>query len=333
MVDYYDFRDIFMDKLQNHLPEDKTGKFVLKNVEKVNVSLDGINFIDDTKGVNKDVNIFRTMYMNDMYERYVNDEDMEKLVDEVVNELAKKSGNGELESMMSAAVSDFDYVKDKIVFQMVNTEQNYFLLKDVPHREIKDLSIIYRVILGVSAEGTASAVINNKYAGNLGISEEEMYELAKENTKRLFPPAVKSLYETMLSMTAGCDMQNEMADIPAREQAYIITNKTGRNGAVNSIVYSEDTLEKLAEKLGSDVYFVMSSIHEAIAVSSEMFNPKEFAQICCEVNTNEVGIEERLSNNVYMYDKETKKISIAADTGRSIAGELIDFSMCNRKSR
>ena len=48
--------------------------------------------------------------------------------------------------------------------------------------------------------------------------------------------------------------------------------------------------------------------------STSMGDPNDLAQMVTEVNGNEVALGERLSNQVYHYDKELRKITLATDT-------------------
>ena len=112
-------------------------------------------------------------------------------------------------------------------------------------------------------------------------------------------------------------MPSEIADMmlgemPPEQQMYVISNNKGINGAV-SMLY-EDGLHDLAEKLGSDLYIMPSSIHEVIAVSTDMGNPNELAAMVAEINMDQVALDERLSNQVYHYDKELRKVTLATDT-------------------
>mgnify|MGYP006986453969 CR=1 FL=1 len=62
-------------------------------------------------------------------------------------------------------------------------------------------------------------------------------------------------------------------------------------------------------------FIFSSSVHEVIAVSSDMGSPEMLAQMVVEVNMQEVSLDERLSNQVYHYDKDFKKNSpLATDT-------------------
>ena len=85
----------------------------------------------------------------------------------------------------------------------------------------------------------------------------------------------------------------------------------------------EDGLHDLAEKLGSDLYIMPSSIHEVIAVSTDMGNPNELAAMVAEINMDQVAFDERLSNQVYHYDKDLRKVTLATDTRISVLMELL----------
>ena len=82
----------------------------------------------------------------------------------------------------------------------MNTEQNKEMLRDMPNRSFQDLSIIYRWIVKTDVEGIQSTVIHDSLAEKLGISEEQMFKLAVENTRRIFPPTVKSMNDVIRDM-------------------------------------------------------------------------------------------------------------------------------------
>jgi hypothetical protein len=116
-------------------------------------------------------------------------------------------------------------------------------------------------------------------------------------------------------------MKNEMppeiadmmiSEMPPEQQMYVISNEKKINGAV-SMLY-EDVLYDLAEKLGSDLYILPSSVHEVIAISATMGDPNELADMVTEINMGQVALDERLSNQVYHYDKELRKVTLATDT-------------------
>lgn len=206
---------------------------------------------------------------------------------------------------------------EKIVFQLINTEQNKTFLEQVPHREFQDLSIVYKVIISADKDAVQSSKITNEFAKRLGMSEEQLFKCAAENTRRLFPPVVRSMNDIMREMFARDGMPQEIAEmmiaeIPPEQTMWVISNEKGINGAA-SMLY-ENELHELAESLESDLYILPSSVHEVIAVSSDMGSPEMLAQMVVEVNMQEVSLDERLSNQVYHYDKDLRKLTLATDT-------------------
>ena len=81
---------------------------------------------------------------------------------------------------------------------------------------------------------------------------------------------------------------------------------------VVSMVF-EDTLHGLAEETGKDLYILPSSIHEVIAVPADIGSSEILAEMVEEVNLGQVPLNERLSNQVYYYEKEQRRLSMAAD--------------------
>ena len=187
----------------------------------------------------------------------------------------------------------------------------------MPHREFQDLSIIYRWVVKLDESGINSTVIHNNLAEKLGMNEEQLFKAAVENTRRLLPPTIKSMNDVIREMFVSDGMPPEMVDqmigeMPADKTMWIISNDRGINGA-GSMLY-EDNLHKLAMDLETDLYLLPSSVHECIAVSVNMGDPYELAEMVSEINMGQVALEERLSNQVYHYDKDARRLTLATDT-------------------
>ena len=308
MMNYEIFKEVVVEKLMDYLPEEYHDmKLVVQPVDKVNHTMDGLSLVGDG------VRISPTMYINTMYENYVKTEDLQSELVAAANTMneAMKEAPGILPSM------DLNSARNNIVFQLINTEQNKQMLEDAPNRQFQDLSIIYRWVVKVEDAGVQSAVIHNSLAKQLGFSEEELFKLAVENTRRIFPPTVRNMNDVIRDMFMKDGMPSEIADmmvgdIPPEQTMWVISNDRGLNGAI-SMLY-EDQLHKLAENLETDLYIMPSSIHEVIAVSSDMGDPNELAQMVAEINMDQVSLDERLSNQVYHYDKDLRKLSLATDT-------------------
>ncbi len=310
MMDYEIFKEVVAEKMTSYLPGELKGREVMIHpVDKINQTVDGLILKMD--GENEKVS--PTIYLNDMYEHYKQFGDLQ-LTLQTVGEAMLKSMEKGVEVQQGL---NFDNPEEKIVFQLINTEQNKDMLAHVPHREWKDLSIIYRLVTNVDKDGIESAVVRDGLAEKLGLTEEQLFKHAVENTRNIFPPTVRSMNDVMKEIFMADGMAMEavemiLGEVPADRMMYVISNDRGINGAI-SMLY-EDQLHTLAEQLGTDLYILPSSIHETIAVSVDMGDPEELAQMVSEINMDQVSLQERLSNQVYHYDKDLRVLSMATDT-------------------
>lgn len=317
MMDYEIFKEVVKEGFLSYMPKSYQDMEVrVVPVAKVNRKLDGLSLLPD-KGERV---ISPTIYINDMYEKYLKTGDLQ--------ETLRESAEALDEVFREAAIPPLDLstAKDNIIFQLVNTMQNEDMLKNLPHREFQDLSIIYRWVAGVDDNGIASSIINNNLAESLGMGEEQLFKAAAENTRRILPPVIKSMDEVIREMFLADGMPPEMADImldeiPPERGMWIISNERGIDGAA-SMLY-EDGLHKLSVQLGTDLFILPSSIHEVIAVPADDLKPEELAQMVSEVNMGQVALEERLSNQVYYYDKELRKMSLATDTPNKMLNSIV----------
>ena len=56
---------------------------------------------------------------------------------------------------------------------------------------------VYKVIISADKDAIQSSKITNEFAKRLGISEEQLFKCPAENTRRLFPPVVRSMNDIM----------------------------------------------------------------------------------------------------------------------------------------
>ena len=227
---------------------------------------------------------------------------MDKIAD-CVQEIAKRMADG-----------DFDISEAKIIMKLVNTEWNMQMVESVPHREFCDLSVTYRIFLGMEEESIVSMLVSDQIAEMAGMTEQQLYEKAAIDTRELFPPTVTDINSELRNILASYGVDGGAADAyfaetPMKVPMYVISNSIRRNGAV-SMLYEEE-LHGLAESMGTGLYILPSSVHEVIAVPAAGYNPDELVQMVSEINMKEVQPNERLSDRVYRYDRESRKISIA----------------------
>lgn len=324
MMDYEIFKKVVEEKFLDYLPEEyQNRKIVVSPVEKVNCSLDGLVVMDTKEGMH----FSPTIYINHMYSDYQDTEDLEQVLKHWAHSFDEWSKQ-KLPFDVQALLSDECYVREHVVFQFINAEENQELLMDMPHREYLDLAIVYRFIVDIGENGITSVMIRNAVATMFGLTETQLFQYAAENTRRMFPPVVKSMQTVIkdLLYNSGLDLDSEdveiledfLESISQEEQLYVIGNPRNTNGAI-SILY-EDVLYHLAQKVDSDLYIMPSSVHECIATSSKNGTVETFASMVESVNMSDVPLTDRLSNQVYYYDRNLRKTSLATDTTSKLLG-------------
>ena len=315
-LNYEEFKERIKDDIKDYMDEKyKDCEVVIRKVNKTNREVDGLNMLD-IPGLK---NATPTLYVNDLYEKYEKTGDYEEVARMAAETM--EYGIKSFNSQIKEECLDTSKLKDKVFFSLINAEQNRELLNTVPHREFEDLAIVYRWNIGSDSMGTYTNLVNNDLAEKEGLTENDLYNAANKNTKELFPVLVKNMNEVISELIFGDselsgDMEEEFTEVMMETQdersMYVITNESKLFGAA-SMLY-EEPLHELAEKIGSDLYILPSSIHEVIAVSADFGSPDELAEMVYEINMDQVDINDRLSNQVYCYDKDLRTLRLATDT-------------------
>lgn len=213
---------------------------------------------------------------------------------------------------------DIDMVKDRICYKVVNAEYNEGLLTDCPHMDFTDLSIMFYVDLGDGATIT----IHNALADDIWkVSVDDLFDLAEDNTQRLYPYQLSTMGEVMADMMQK-DGQLEMMklqmgvmDMSDEELKAHIADEIG--GGVPMMVLRSDSYygatalfypnlaTDIREQIGSDYFVLPSSVSEVLLVPREegmkISDLKEMVHL---VNEQELSREQLLSESVYIVTKD-----------------------------
>lgn len=325
-MDYEEFISCVKNGMSDILGEDVKVKVhkVLKNND---IELDALTVLKN------DSNMSPTIYLNYYYDEYTGGRDIGDIVNEIYGlyEEHSKKLNFDMD-----VFSDFEKIKSRIAFKLINTKSNAKLLKDIPHVHFLDLSIVFYCLLDNEYVGTATALIHNIHKDMWNVSTEELLKIAKENTPRLLEYELKNMNELIREILVD-DLQKtiyerddrydkncfnpgpeEVADglmkniTGAKEQIamYVLTNRQRTNGAI-CMLY-DDVIKNFAEKINSDMYILPSSVHEVILVpAAEGIFEKELTDMVREVNKEELDRIDVLSDHAYYYCRETDEITIS----------------------
>lgn len=217
-----------------------------------------------------------------------------------------------------------DKVRKNIIFQLINTKQYEKLLADVPHRSFLDLSIVYRYIpdVGHVKDNSIDGIIHNDFARTFGLTEPQLYALAKQNTERIRPFRFELLKERIKRIP---ECEEYVQEMDANSDLWFLSNEQETHGAVTMLY--KDLLDYIAAEVDSDLYILPSSIHELLAVSVDTVEHDIpwLANMVYQVNMNDVEPEDRLSNSIYYYSRETGEITFAYKSDVEIRNDFYDF--------
>lgn len=320
----------FIGRVKNAM-NDILGENVKVNVHKIlknnDIELDALTVVESNS------NMSPTIYLNYYYDEYKAGKDIDDIVNEIYGLYEEHSKKLHFDMDI---FSDFEKIKSRIAFKLINTKTNSKLLKDIPNVSFLDLSIVFYCLLDNEYIGTATALIYNVHKDMWNVTTEELLEIAKENTPRLLEYELKNMNELIREILVD-DLQKtiyerddrydkncfnpgpeEVADgllkniTGAKEQIvmYVLTNKQRTNGAI-CMLY-DNVIKSFAEKMDSDMYILPSSVHEVILVPArEGINEKELTDMVKEVNREELDGIDILSDHAYYYCRETDEIIIS----------------------
>lgn len=249
-----------------------------------------------------------TMYVDKFIEKIEKEEMSVSEAAEKIFGLYEENKSPEL----GISISDLknkDFILSHVEYYLVNGSRNRERLKEIPHRELLDLAVMYRVVIGSNENGVASFVVSDRMMEIANITKEELDEAAVLNTKKA-GFVVKKMEDIISEMIGMMEIPEETFDeIPDGPKMYVLTNNRRVNGA-NVILY-EEILGDLADQLEEDLYILPSSVHEVLAIPSSYASQDELKFMVREVNNTNVSNEEILGYQVYRYDRQNKELSIA----------------------
>ena len=207
----------------------------------------------------------------------------------------------DIEQKLSGVYLDY---KKHVRCKLINTEKNKELLESSPHREWNNLSIVYYLVIDEDYNNSYMTVgIDNNLQRRLGVSEEELYQLALQN----MDASVVSMTNYLLDN----DVIGEGDIVEDNLFSMYIARTKASYGAVS--ILKPNLLSDLAKKLCSNfLYLIPSSIHEMVIIKAKEFvSVNSINDMIQFINQTQVMPDDFLSDICYRYDSTTNRISVA----------------------
>lgn len=245
-------------------------------------------------------NVFPTIYLDEYYERAKDGDDLDTITDEIL----QRYTHYKVDCMMDVSFfSDFEKVKDIVVYRLVNMEKNRTLLEDLPHIPFLDLAVIFSLCLRTDSCIHASTIVHNDHMANWKVTPDELYNLAIINSPRLLGCNLNSLPDFLNSMVGEVVFE----DTEPEKLMYVLSNDPRNYGA--SCILETQNLKAFSQRFHSDVFILPSSVHEVMLLADDgLTDLDELSKLVREVNETQLEREEVLSDHAYKYLRKENRI-------------------------
>ena len=220
-------------------------------------------------------------------------------------------------------ITQYENIKGRLYFRLLNTGKNGAFLKDVLHFGVLDLSMVVYILIREDGDGIGSVPVQNRLLESWGVPAEEVREQAGKNTPLLFPPRVLHLASAMADILrdagagGAAGMKAAAESRPEGAGPYIMTNTKGINGF--STVLYPGALEGFTGFGRKNLYVLPSSVHEALLLPADgAMALLELQEMVREVNGTVVEETDILSDTIYYYDRQKNGLSIAGEEEKCV---------------
>ena len=212
----------------------------------------------------------------------------------------------------AGAFTDYERVKGRLSARLAHTCNERARLSERPHRIVEGLAVIYHVLLERQGNDTVGFYITSPILKELGVTEDELYRTAMQNLKR-----EKPCFDSMQRALSGLlDMEEDILDIPPTKGLYVLSNERKYFGA--SMILNPDALNDIEDKIGP-FYILPSSVHEVIVLPKDTgIDIASLREMVRDINMAVVEAHERLSDQVYVYDRAAGHIRVAEEAAGGV---------------
>lgn len=254
-----------------------------------------------------------TVNLEQMYTQMIDGMPYEQVVDNLVERTAEI-----LDDMPQVNMNDltnYEVMKEKLVVQVIPTERNQDMLQHIPHKDIEDMSLVYRMMMDHNESGTSSILVTNQIMASYGITQEQLHQDALDAAVINNPATFRNLQEVLCDLMG---MPAEMMPPMDGPQLYVASVEGSVNGA--GVIAYPDFMEQVADQLGGDFFVLPSSVHEVLVLPDDGNTDRSVLEsMVRDVNATEVQLEDQLSDNVYHYDSQDKVFELASSYEQRMA--------------
>lgn len=228
------------------------------------------------------------------------------LLDDVVDSIIS-----DLESELPAELNDiadkikaWDWVKDRLILSLYNTELHEKYLKNKVYNTIDDLALVPRICVNMSHDEVMSTLIDCRMLKDWGVTKDDIMQQAKISAPRLLPLRITDVRNLFFGFSSGTiiDINSQkLSDVISEPVMYALTTNMVTSGA--SIFYN-GVLDELSDIFGGFFFILPSSLCEVLVMPGDKaLSPEDLSKMIKSVNSSNdiVKPEEVLANHAYVY--------------------------------
>lgn len=254
----------------------------------------------------KSRNTAPTIYLEGLYYEYCKGMEMGDVINKIIRVYEENCNKLEMNFEQFA---DYEWMKPRVLYRLVNYDANEKMLQDLPHKRYMDLAMVFFIIFEHDVVGDGIISIHNKHMELWGVDVEELCARAMENTQRILPyrfSCIEHAMEAILKSESSEDVLDN--DVTSKDNMYVLTNTRKIFGA--AVLLYDNMLKKIANKVKDDFYIVPSSLHEVIIIPKKTFphEKEDLKEMIQNVNKEEMQLQDILSDCIYEYDCEKEEI-------------------------
>ena len=195
--------------------------------------------------------------------------------------------------------------------RVLNKSMNRDYLNDVAFREAG----CGFVFIAEIEDDEYRLVITNGLLKETGMTADELFDRALNNTAEKYPALLHDLAESAMAGTEDCRnlLEGPAGRAPAGAgPGFVLTNSRFFWGA--GALFYPGMMERIRQLLGSDFYVLPSSVHELILVRVEDQDPQQLADLVRSANRAVVREDEVLADDLYVCeDGELHRVSYGGE--------------------
>ena len=189
-------------------------------------------------------------------------------------------------------IFDWNSVKDALFFSVSTDNEEY--RKEAPHRTVGEFTLNYNVLIEDGKGHSKASKIGMQALKVLNITEEDLYNATIQSAPKLFPVS-----------------DNVFGGV-ARISTEQYTDKRLDDGA--TAIFYPDVLDHYAEMMGGRIFVLPTTKNDVIVIQDDG-KYRTYEEVVKAVKDWDIYRDhgEKLTDNIYHYDAETKKFILGEE--------------------